>query len=556
MHSPRAVRILVAALALALAFPVLAAPASSPVAEAVIPAGSSEFFLEAANPAPKTFPGGWRLEGVRIQWVSAVVTYANGARKLAVIELTHPSAQGKPLAVTERFALTAPDPAAVPPAALVKILAERLKTRESAFTWVRQIRSDAVPIDPLNRERYDVSDPAVAARLKEARDALAAGRAAEAAAKAREAAAAPLADLTALRSAADILRSAGGAPEAVAILDRAGARAAGTPVDLRVRLERLAALEVVGDHESASASARTLSASLPRVYPDPRCARADALAILLQAGQGAEAARAAASEPDAVVAAPKAPRCVYLYLLRAASASGDGDAVDARAGEALAAYPDDPDVLFLWGTHFYVRNQLDRAIPPWDRLAAIDPTYPSLMSQYGTAYLVAGRIDKTGIEHFLARHKEHPEDAVAAYLAGLGLYYQKDFAQVIPLLEQASKAVPNDPRPAMYLAMAHFFMGHRDVTIRMLDALEPFAYQEPDINYCRSLFYRSFDLPRAIKEMEIFLRVFEGEKRLRFGQQKVDKARSDLERMKRGEVPEVWLPQPDGPDDKMKALSK
>ena len=97
----------------------------------------------------------------------------------------------------------------------------------------------------------------------------------------------------------------------------------------------------------------------------------------------------------------------------------------------------------------------------------------------------------------------------------------------------------------MYLAMAHFFDGDRKLAARMLEALDHHAYQEPDIYYCRSLFYRDHDLPRAIREMEKFLEVFEGENRLRFGKEKVDKARDDLERMRKGEVPDVHLAIPD-----------
>ncbi|NOZ00554.1 MAG: hypothetical protein GXP54_01520, partial [Deltaproteobacteria bacterium] len=100
-------------------------------------------------------------------------------------------------------------------------------------------------------------------------------------------------------------------------------------------------------------------------------------------------------------------------------------------------------------------------------------------------------------------------------------------------------------RAHMYLAMAHFFDGDPKTAERMLDALDSAAYQEPDIYYCRSLFYRGRDLPRAISEMEKFLKVFEGEKRLRFGQEKVNKAREDLRLMRLGKVPDVHLAIPD-----------
>lgn len=284
----------------------------------------------------------------------------------------------------------------------------------------------------------------------------------------------------------------------------------------------------------------------------------------LAAGQGAQQdAACAALAPlvtraldgkvaEALAEVPKPakgePRCLRLLRLKLAAAAGDAAAVDAAAKAALAGAPKDPDALFLWGTFYYDRRKLDRAVEIWDRLAAFDPGYPTFIGQYGTAWLVSGRLDAARVARLARRAAADPSDIVATYLAGLGLYYQKDYKAVIPHLKLVAGALPDEPRAAMYLAMAHFFAGDRDTAHRMMDALEPYAYQEPDINYCRSLIYRSSDLPRAIREMERFLEVFEGERRLRFGQQKVRKARSDLELMRKGEIPDVHVP-PDPPED-------
>jgi hypothetical protein len=132
---------------------------------------------------------------------------------------------------------------------------------------------------------------------------------------------------------------------------------------------------------------------------------------------------------------------------------------------------------------------------------------------------------------------------VANYLAAIGLYYLKGYADVIPLLTRVVDVTPDEPRARMYLAMAHFFAGDPMRGLLMIEALTDWAYQEPDIYYCRSLIYRSFDLPRATAEMAKFLDVFEGGHRLRFGEQKVRKAKSDLELMRKGIVPEVALPE-------------
>ncbi len=346
MQPMRVVAFLLVASASALPCRALAQAAPAPESAAVIPAGASGYFSEVMNPAPRTLAGGWHLEGIRMGWTSVVATFTN-ARRTAIVEVVHPDVADKPLARTGKFALVAPDRFAAPPPALVKTLAERLKSGESGFAWVQQSWPDAVSVTPASRPGYEVANPEVAARLKAARDALDAGRKEQAAQAAREAAASPLADVGALRSAASILRCAGSAPEAVVILERAMARAAGTPDGLRIRLERIAALEAFGDHESVSRSSREIAAQLPRLYPDPRCVRADVLSILLQEGRVAEAGRAAGFEPDPVVAAPGAPRCVFQYAVRAAAAKGDEALLQARAQEALKAFPDDPVVTAL-----------------------------------------------------------------------------------------------------------------------------------------------------------------------------------------------------------------
>ena len=109
-------------------------------------------------------------------------------------------------------------------------------------------------------------------------------------------------------------------------------------------------------------------------------------------------------------------------------------------------------------------------------------------------------------------------------------------------MQRAKFAAENDePRAGMYLAMSHFFTGDVDGAIKMLDALGPVAHREPDIYYCRSLVWRFYDLNRAIKEMQVFLDVFLSENRPAYGQQKIEKAKDDLARMKKGEVPSVYL---------------
>ncbi len=485
--------------------------------------------------------GGLTLQGVSVQVVSALLTYRDRDGREVRLELAHPDTDGPVVARTRRFAIVASEP--VPPG-LVATLRRRIEAREDGFEWTRPVRAAVVPADPLNRPRYAWPDPAAQEAWRRGIARLEAGDPSGAAREARALVQTYGKDLEAARAAASLLRQAGRAGEAVQALEPFVAGTGDDASRFAARIEWIASLEVAGDARAAKA-ASDLARDFPRLFSAPACARYQALGVLLQEGLAREA--------DRLGGAPRAdaPACAHWFRLKAAMALGDDREVDRRAGRALQAFPDDPDIRFLWGTHYYRKGAdpqtLGRAIAAWDPLVRRDPRYPTLLGQYGTAVLVSGRLDREATNRMVSEAVRNPDGVVTTYLAGLGLYYQKRYSEVIPFLERVVRAVPDEPRARMYLAMAHFFSGDRDTAGRMLEALEPYAYQEPDINYCRSLFYRDHDLPRAIREMERFLQVFEGEHRLRFGEQKVQKAKDDLERMRRGEVPPVELPTPDVP---------
>lgn len=488
---------------------------------------------------------GLMLQGVSIQVVSARLSYRDGSGREVHLELAHPDAGGEAVARTRRFAILVPGGLSVPPG-LIAALKRRIEVREDGFEWARPVRAAAVPADPLNRPRFALTDRAARETWLRGVGRLESGDRKGATREARALLGRHGGDPEAARAAASLLRQAGRAAEAVRALDPVSSNAGGDASRLRARIEWVASLELARDPRAAKA-ASDLAQDFPRLFSAAVCARYEALGVLLHEGLAQEADRRGGPEDPA----SDAPACVHWSRLKTAMALGDDREVDRRAGLALRAFPDDPDIRFLWGTHYYRKGAdpatLGRAIAAWDPLVRRDPRYPTLLGQYGTAVLVSGGLDREAADRMVAEARKNPGDVVTTYLAGLGLYYQKRYSEVIPFLEKAAQAVPDEPRARMYLAMAHFFSGDRDTAGRMLEALEPYAYQEPDINYCRSLFYRSHDLPRAIREMERFLEVFEGEHRLRFGEQKVQKARDDLERMRRGEVPPVDLPTPDVP---------
>lgn len=517
--------------------------ASPSEARHVIGPGHEALFLEMGRLGPEVLSAA-RLDGVAIEQESVTLTYIAGDRTIR-LRLVHPDAARDALATTAKFALTAGDDQEVP-LALVRAVAARIRSLEGPFEWAVETAERPVPganvgvvpfapILPVDATPFellrDVSPALPRGAIpayRETRELVSNGKKKAAARRAASLVRSHPDSVAVRRLAASILRATGDGKQAVEVLRKAVDLPGGSIPE--VQLELAASLIAVGRIEDALALlARESGASAD-------CRFVEALTLLAREGRTDLAGAHAPSM------APGSPRCVAVFHLKLAHALDDDERVDTTANAALRTFPDDESLLYLWGYHFYAKRVMDRAIAPWDRLVARNPRFPAVLGQYGTAYLVAGRLDRAGIERLLDRLQANPDDFVASFLAGLGLYYLKDYERVIPLLEPVVRAVPDESRARLYLAMAHYFLGRQDTAERMFDEMEPYAVQDPDIYYCRSLIYRKRDLPRAIREMERFLQVFVGEGRLSFGPEKVEKARSDLERMRRGEVPELNLP--------------
>ncbi len=517
---------------------VVAALAGGPSeARPVIGPGHEALFLEMGNLGP----GGPRLDGVSIERDAVTWTYVVGERSVRV-RLVHPDVARDALATTGKFKMIAVG-GEVPPD-LVRDLAARIRSLEARFEWAvesaehpapagnRVPFAPALPEDATPFELLRTPTPALpehaASMEREARDLLSKGRKKAAARKALSLVRSHPGSVAVRRVAASILRSAGDGKRAVEVLRDILALPGGSTPEVRIEV---AASRIAAGRLDEATALLAQDSRAPAV-----CRLVEVLTLLAREG------RLDLASAHAPPMAHDSPRCLAVFHLKLAHASGDDDRVDAAAATGLRASADDESLLYLWGYHFYAKRAMDRAIPPWDRLLARNPHFPAVLGQAGTAYLVAGHLDRAGIDRMLERLARNPGDLVASFLAGLGLYYLKDYGRVVPLLEPVVRAVPDESRARLYLAMAHYFLGHQETAERMFEEMEPYAYHDPDIYYCRSLIYRKRDLPRAIREMERFLQVFVGEGRLSFGPEKVQKARSDLERMRRGEVPELNLP--------------
>ena len=536
-------------------------PLRAKTGKMVVPKGYENFFLDVFKDAlNKAEPKGLKLEGIEItkDKVKAVVQFQGKRIDIFLV----PAEEG--VKRTEKFGIVAPNDC---PSGLLNAIVAKLHEVEQKFEWAveqdqavtdqnveRQVeqrfegalgQNKAVspqnvqsqpqnnrylPIFPKEATLVEVGKGVkvqtlpqeAASDIAHARKALQ-ERAYEKAKKiAGEVASKWHSDENVLRACASVMRGGNSPKEALKLLKELKGEAL---------LETAATYLLLGEEQPAQDAIEKSGAK------DTDCGMAQALLVLLEDGLVQEAKKIAQD-----IKIDKDKRCVRFLMLKLAMALEDEKAIDSEAQALLSLFPDDEDALYLWGLYYYMRSNLNKAVEPWLRLVQKNYRYPAVLGQLGSAMLTAGMLNKNELPKYLKKAYEDENDVVSAFLAGVGSYYQHDYKTVVPLLSRVAKAVPDESRAKLYLAMSLYFLDNFDEAARIFDELEPYAYHDPDIYYCRSLIWRARDLQRAIREMEKFLEVFVGENRLSFGPEKVEKAKKDLERMKRGEIPELNLP--------------
>jgi len=502
----------------------------------VIPQGYEGFFLEVfSEPLKKVKRKPYRLESVEIikDRVKAVFEIDGKRREITLVA----PQEGK--IRTKNFGIVASEDF---PSSLLNAIVKKVEEVESRFDWgveedkrtskeneqkepqlsvyLPKFPKEATPVEVGKGPKSLILSEDAKKEIAKAREALQKKDFEMAKSIAIEVASRWHSDPNVFRACASVLRAANSPNEALKLLKG---------LDGEAFLEIAATYLLLGDKEGANEAIRKGGAT------DPDCGMADALLVLLQDGLVQEAQNLGKE-----IKGDK--RCIYFLRLKLAMAMENEETIDMSAQQLLSRFPDDEDALYLWGLYYYMRSNLKKAVAPWLRLVNKNYKYPAVLGQLGSAMLTAGMLDRQQLPTYLKKAREDENDIVSAFLAGVGSYYQRDYKTVVPLLSRVAEAVPDESRAKLYLAMSYYFLDNFTEAARIFEELERYAYHDPDIYYCRSLIYRARDLPRAIREMEKFLEVFEGEKRLSFGPEKVEKAKRDLERMKKGEVPELNLP--------------
>ncbi len=109
----------------------------------------------------------------------------------------------------------------------------------------------------------------------------------------------------------------------------------------------------------------------------------------------------------------------------------------------------------------------------------------------------------------------------------------------MPELEALSKTDNRDPRIPLYLAMAHFWLGHQGQAKRLIERAVEIGPSDPDVFYCRSQILRKESLPQAIADLERYVEMTNRPWALN-PDKKDARVKAELDYMKRGLLPPDW----------------
>src|SRR6266516_4285178 len=147
--------------------------------------------------------------------------------------------------------------------------------------------------------------------------------------------------------------------------------------------------------------------------------------------------------------------------------------------QMLEQLGDRPQLRIVFGRAYRETDFLPEAIEEFNRAVALDPKFPRAHYYLGLTYLLkdgAARLNDAA-EEFKIELGRHPDEFFANYYLGIVYLIQKKLELATGLLENASKAQPDNPDPSFHLGQAYGELGQHDKAIEALKkaiALNPF----------------------------------------------------------------------------------
>lgn len=411
-------------------------------------------------------------------------------------------------------------------AAYTNILLTQVRAHEAAFQWQVPQRSARTGggVDANAEEALQalIQRAGMSLRIGERDKALAAAQAGKTHATARSLTRARLGALL------DQLGDKDGAEirdQAIAAL---AARAAGAPA---ARLDHLAATALVKPDEAAAAGSKLVAG----LKGEAACAWVALADTLVAAG------KREAAQKLAMAVAFRAPQCKNAWLTAGglfAHVEGGSEPSLKFAEQALAAIPDDVDLLAMKASALHGLWRNDEAAVLWERVLARDLRHPGTLGLLATACTQGEQVtDDAWLKRFADRVAANPDDKVARYIKGTIHYYRGDFEDVLKYLEPLIDDVPNEPRIYLYTAMSNFELGRVEQADKLLARVAALVHDDPDYYYCRSVVNRTRDFEQSLRDLETFVRLSRDRQNRAA---KVAKVERELEIMRSGRLPTAW----------------
>jgi superkiller protein 3 len=210
------------------------------------------------------------------------------------------------------------------------------------------------------------------------------------------------------------------------------------------------------------------------------------------------------AESDAQVALSQKPDCAACYqtLAQVARRQSNSEKALSFLVQAKRLAPEDPQVLFEFGSVCLERNLLDDALPALTKAVELKPDNDSYVYALGSANVGKGRLPDA-LELFQRLLKKHPQDAGLTYAIGAVYYLQSRFSEAETSLKQSLEAQPNQVAAAYYLALTYNATGEDDRAIPIFrDLLKKNPQHVPSYVKLGGILVREHEYEEAQRNLE------------------------------------------------------
>lgn len=159
-------------------------------------------------------------------------------------------------------------------------------------------------------------------------------------------------------------------------------------------------------------------------------------------------------------ASPGTWRAMISTLLR----DGQQERAIADLEAAVSAFPEDPELLWMWASYRETAGDIDGAIEVYEQLYALNSSSPVIANNLASLLATWRSEDQPTIERAFAIAQRLRGTEVPAFQDTYGwlLHLRGESAEAVTYLEPASAALAADPIVQFHLAMAYLAEGQND----------------------------------------------------------------------------------------------